>query len=175
MKMKEDIKSVLPIIIATACIVSILTIKSSFIMAIQGKKVLNVNSRNRDIIAQKITDECGNRNIIRGTIEKVEYRQLLGDWSVYIYYTDWPEEEIAFDDTEGYSIREYIDENGYDEGKIGAIRLLISLIIILISICYGIRKFIKQESIKQAEEEKIKVQVEKESDELKRFIRKLDR
>lgn len=144
-------------------------------MALQGKKVLNVNSQNQEIVTQKIMAAFDNKNTVKGTIKKVEYRQLLGEKAVYIYYTDYPKEEIIFGDTQGSSIIDYINQNGYDQGQIGKRRLLISVVIILISICCGIIEFVREKASIKVEQEKIKVQVEKESNELEKFIKYLDK
>lgn len=145
MKIKETLKEIFILILVLLNIISIAYIPSNLLTALQSPKAIKVNSLNRGIISQKILEEYDVENYkLKGSIERVEYRQLLGEWLLYIYYTDSTEETIGFRDSEGRSIRDYIDENGYDKGKFAFIILVASVILILFSIGYAINEHRKE-------------------------------
>lgn len=171
MKIKETLKEIFIIELVLLNIVSIACIPKNLLIALQSPKAINVNSLNYDIISQKILEEYDVKNYkLKGSIQRVEYRQLLGEWSLYIYYTDSTEATIMFRDTEGRSIREYIDENGYDKGKIAFIILIGTAILILFTIGYAINEHRKEKLLEKLDIEHI----ETKENYLQKITKKID-
>jgi len=150
MKIKETLKEIFIIVLLLLNIISIAYIPQNLIVALQSPKAIKINSLNRNIISQKILEEYDLKNYkLKGTIEKVEYRQLIGDWSLYIYYKDAEKETLMFNDDKGHSIREYINENGYDKGKISFTMLLGTIILLAFSIFYAIKENRKEKLLQK--------------------------
>lgn len=143
-KIKETLKEIFIMILVFFNIISIAYIPSNLIMAVQSKKGIKINSSNREMMSEKILEEYYVKNYrLKGTIEKIEYMQQIGDWALYIYYTDATEEILRFNDGDGYSIRTYIEQNGYDKGKIAFRSLGITILLISFAICYAIKEYRK--------------------------------
>lgn len=157
MKIKECLKEIFIIALVLINIVSIVYIPKNLVIALQSPKAIKVNSLNRSIISQKILEEYDVKDYkLKGTIEKVEFRQLLGDWSLDIYYKETDKETLMFNDGEGSSIREYINENGYDKGKVAFIMVLGTIILILFSIGYAIHEHRKEKLLEKLDIEHMK-------------------
>lgn len=141
----------LSIIIAIVIIViSINTISRNFIKVLQGKYYLKVDSNNSEYIEKTVAENYK----LSGTLDKVAYMQELGDWSLFLYYEDGTEDKTLFGDgnSKVEHLREYIRENGYNEGEVSWNKIKISFwTIVVVSICesiYLIFRMITKKKIK---------------------------
>ena len=123
MKIKQSIKL---IIIGTILTLSIFTIPNDIIMIFRNNYFLKINSTNESIVFKMLS-----LNDKEQHLSKIEYAQGLGDYSLYLHYTNGAEKILRFN--EGSSdIKDYIVKNGYS----GKIYLVISLLFIIICIFY---------------------------------------
>lgn len=135
-KLKRKIISKLNIIIVfLIIIVCNIIIANNFIKALQYKSYLNLDNNNREYIEDRVSNYYKQVN---KNIEKVAYMQGLGDWYLFLYYEDGTEENIILGDYNGEELRDYIIENGYNEGIVSWNIIKISFIIIIITIFYEI-------------------------------------
>lgn len=136
-------------IIGIVILASIVTIPNDLLMILRGNYYLNVNSRNRNDVTKMVSYVTD----VKGKLRKVEYEQGLGDWNLYLYYTNFSKEKIKIGrDGDGFEIKHYIQDNGYNKSDLGAIYLLISLVSLSISLILGKRVyFYKEKSYKNNE------------------------
>lgn len=143
---------ILSIIIAIVIIViSIINILNNFIESIRDDEYyLKIDSSNKEYIETIISENYK----LTGTLDKVAYKQGLGDWYLFLYYKDGTEDETLFGDSnsEVENLRAYIRENGYNEGERSWNKIKISFwTIIVVSICesiYLIVRMITKKKIK---------------------------
>lgn len=125
------------IIVIVIIVMSITTISRNSIKVLQGKYYLKVDSSNREYIEKTVAENYK----LTGTLDKVAYMQELGDWSLFLYYEDGAEDKVLFGDSNrkvGH-LREYIRENGYNEGEVSWNKIKVSFwTIVLVSICESI-------------------------------------
>ena len=127
MKLKQTIKL---IIIGTILVLSIFTIPNDIIMILRNNYYLKINSTNESMTSKMLSLNDKDQHL-----SKIQYAQGLGDYSLYLYYTNGTEKILRFN--EGPSdIKNYIIEHGYSESTLGKICLVTSLLSILICILY---------------------------------------
>ena len=76
----------------------------------------------------------------------------LGDWYLIIKYKSGFQDQIIYGENSNIELRGYIIQNGYSEGELAGNELAIALIIIGISMIYGIIEliiFIRKRKIKE--------------------------
>ncbi|MCI8344547.1 MAG: hypothetical protein HFJ42_00955 [Clostridia bacterium] len=125
------------IIVIVIIVMSITTISRNSIKVLQGKYYLKVDSNNRDYIEKTVSENYK----LSGTLDKVAYMQELGDWSLFLYYKDGTEDKALFGDGNNKveHLREYIRENGYNEGEVSWNKIKVSFwTIVVVSICESI-------------------------------------
>ena len=124
------------IIVIVVIVISINTISSNFTKALQAKYYLKVDSNNREYIEKIVTENYK----LTGTLNEVAYMQGLGDWYLFLYYEDGSEGEKSFVDgnSKVEHLREYIRENGYNEGEASWTKIRISFWTIVVAIAYEI-------------------------------------
>lgn len=82
----------------------------SFIYALKGQYYLNVNKQNEDYIVKMLEED---NDISKDKkIRKIGNMQGLGDWELYIEYTDGSKEEDTLDDGDLHELYMYIKQNG---------------------------------------------------------------
>lgn len=104
------------IIVIIIIVMSITTISRNSIKVLQGKYYLKVDSDNREYIEKAVEENYK----LSGTLDKVACMQELGDWNLFLYYEDGTEDKALFgdDNSKVEHLREYIIENGYNEGEL---------------------------------------------------------
>ena len=91
----------------------------SFIYALKGQYYLKVNSKNEDYIVKMLEED---NDISKDKkIRKIGNMQGLGDWELYIEYTDGSKEEDTLDDGDLHELYMYIKQNG----KLGGTKAMI--------------------------------------------------
>ena len=134
------------IIVIVVIVISINTISSNFTKALQAKYYLKVDSNNREYIEKIVTENYK----LTGTLNEVAYMQGLGDWYLFLYYEDGTEGEKSFVDgnSKVEHLREYIRENGYNEGEASWTKIRISFWSIVVVSIYLIVRMITNKKIK---------------------------
>lgn len=124
------------IIVSAIIVISIITISGNSTKALQAKYYLKVDSNNREYIEKIVTENYK----LTGTLNEVVYMQGLGDWYLFLYYEDGTEDETTFRDgnSKVEHLREYIRENGYNEGESSWTKIRISFWTIVVAIAYEI-------------------------------------
>lgn len=139
------------IIVISIVVISIITISNNFGKALQNRYYLNIDLSNREYIEEIVIE---NKKIVMGEINKIAYQQGLGDWELILYYENGLEDEIIFSDSNRnmHSLKNYIIQNSYNEGKISSNKIKISLVSILMAIIYEVSYLIvKKINRKQTE------------------------
>ena len=129
--MKRTIISTIIIIIA---IISLISIPFNFIRWLKDIRYLRVTENNFDTINSLFE----NGETLPKEAEKIGYMHGLGDWYLIIKYKSGFEKETIYGDSSNIKLRTYIIQNGYREGKIAQNELILAIVIILLSIGYGI-------------------------------------
>ena len=147
-------KNLLYIIINTIIVMAIIimcfvVISNNVIKSLQGKKYIIVSEENRETIEKVISQY----KEIKGNLIKVEYMQELGDWSLRLYYDDEKVDKSSFGDSKAYEIKQYIRDNGNDEGEESWNKIKISMVIIIVMIIYEL-VFIRIRCNKQEDKQK---------------------
>lgn len=125
------------IIVIVIIVMSITTISRNSIKVLQGKYYLKVDSNNREYIEKTVEENYK----LKGNLNKVVYMQGLGDWYLFLYYEDGTKDETTFGDgnSKVEHLREYIRENGYNEGEVSWNKIKVSIwTIVVVSICVSI-------------------------------------
>lgn len=132
--MKKDtlINIINILIIILVIIISCIVISNNVIKSLQGKQYIMVNEENRKNIENLISQY----KEIKGNLIKVEYMQELGDWSLLLYYDDGKVDRRSFGDSQAYEIKQYIRDNGNDEGDESFRKIKIAIATIVIMIIY---------------------------------------
>lgn len=129
--MKRNIINIIIVIIA---IISLISIPFNFIRWIRDIHYLAINEGNFN----EINSLFENGEELPETAEKIGYMSGLGDWYLIIKYKSGFEKKELYDDSSNLKLKGYIAQNGYREGKIAENELILALMIILLSIVYGI-------------------------------------
>lgn len=107
-----------------------------------GKDILYINDKNREYIKNIIEESQYYDNTINfNDVKKIQYFLAFNDMEFTVYYKEGTT-KVIYDDSLD-NLREYIENNGYNEGK-----LFIFIGIIVIFICigiYGIKKEISKQ------------------------------
>lgn len=107
-----------------------------------GKDILYINDKNREYIKNIIEKSQYYDNTINfNDVKKIQYFLAFNNMEFTVYNKDGTTKVIYDDGLDG--LREYIEENGYNEGK-----MFVLLGIIGIFICIGINKIRKKTSNK---------------------------
>ncbi len=95
---------IIAIILIPICIVL------SFLYALKGQYYLNINKQNEDYIVKMLEED---NDISKDKkIRKIGNMQGLGDWVLYLEYTDGSKEEDILDDGDLHELYMYIKQNG---------------------------------------------------------------
>lgn len=129
--MKRNIISIIIIIIA---IISLISIPFNFIRWLKDVHYLKINEGNFETVNSLFE----NGETLPKEAEKIGYMHGLGDWYLIIKYKSGFEKETIYGDNSNIKLKTYIIQNGYREGKIAQNELILAIIIILLSIAYGI-------------------------------------
>lgn len=82
----------------------------SFIYALKGQYYLKVNRKNEDYIVKMLEED---NDISKDKkIRKIGNMQGLGDWVLYLEYTDGSKEEDILNDGDLHELYMYIKQNG---------------------------------------------------------------
>lgn len=109
----------------------------TFIELLRGKKVLNLNDKNREIVQKYIEEsEYHGQNLISENAIKIQYFLAFNDDEYTIYYKDGTKKQIYDDHL--YDLRTYIKKEGHSLAN-----KYILLIVLLIFSCILINKFRK--------------------------------
>lgn len=134
------IETLLSIIIVV--VIFFLIFNVYFIFKGFGKDILYINDKNRDHVKEIIEkSQYYDNNINFNNVKKIQYFLAFNNMEFTVYNKDGTTKVIYDDGLDG--LREYIEENGYNEGK-----MFVSLGIIGIFICIGINKIRKETSNK---------------------------
>lgn len=99
-----------------------------FIIKGMSRDVLNINDKNREIVRNMIETNHNIKDF--DNVKKVQYFLSFNNMEFTLYYKDGTKEKIVDDRLD--SLREYIEENGYNKG----VRLIwIEAIIGIVCIC----------------------------------------
>ena len=110
----------------------------SFIYALKGQYYLNVNKQNEDYIVKMLEED---NDISKDKkIRKIGNMQGLGDWELYIEYTDGSKEEDTLDDGDLHELYMYIKQNGKIGGTKKTIVDYTFITSVGIVVLYGIYK-----------------------------------
>ena len=102
-------KSFKAIFVIAIILIPICTVLS-FLYALKGQYYLNVNKQNEDYIVKMLEED---NDISKDkTIRKIGNMQGLGDWVLYLEYTDGSKEEDILDDGDLHELYMYIKQNG---------------------------------------------------------------
>lgn len=134
--MSKGLKKIDTILIIAIIIVCIVVMLNNFVKALQNKYYLKINSWNRPYVENLISKN----NRLKGKLNKVAYKQGLGDWDLFLYYKNGTEEQMKFGDSDKNAqfLRKYIVENGYNDGKASLIKVAISFLTIVVAIIYEV-------------------------------------
>lgn len=134
------IETLLSIIIVV--VIFFLIFNVYFIFKGFGKDILYINDKNRDHVKEIIEkSQYYDNNINFNNVKKIQYFLAFNNMEFTVYNKDGTTKVIYDDGLDG--LREYIEENGYNEGK-----MFVLLGIIGIFICIGINKIRKETSNK---------------------------
>lgn len=136
------------IIIIIIVIISVISIPYNFIRWLRDSYYLKVDENNISEINALLKEE----DKLPETVEKIGYMGGLGDWYLIIKYKSGFQDQIIYGEDSNTELREYIIQNGYSEGELASNELIIAMIIIGISIIYGIIEliiFIRKRKIKE--------------------------
>lgn len=124
------------IVIIFIIVISIITIFNNFKKVLQSKYYLEIDSNNRTYVEELISENYE----LKGNLNKVAYKQGLGDWYLFLYYEDGTEDKTIFGDSDIkiQPLQKYIVENGYDESIEYMVKIRISYWAIFLSIIYEI-------------------------------------
>lgn len=136
-KMEKNIDIIINTIIIFFIIsISLLTIANNLKQALQGTIYLTINQDNREYIESTLNLKDSDS---KGTLTKIVGKDGFGEWFLYLFYENG-EEELVFNDVEMYKLRNYMKENGHDEGKSSETKIWISLGAIILAASYAIMK-----------------------------------
>lgn len=134
------IETLLSIIIVV--VIFFLIFNVYFIFKGFGKDILYINDKNRDHVKEIIEkSQYYDNNINFNNVKKIQYFLAFNNMEFTVYNKDGTTKVIYDDGLDG--LREYIEENGYNEWK-----MFVLLGIIGIFICIGINKIRKETSNK---------------------------
>ncbi len=136
------------IIIIIIVIISVISIPYNFIRWLRDSYYLKVDENNISEINALLKEE----DKLPETVEKIGYMGGLGDWYLIIKYKSGFQDQIIYGENSNIELRGYIIQNGYSEGELAGNELAIALIIIGISMIYGIIEliiFIRKRKIKE--------------------------
>lgn len=104
-----------------------------FIIKGMSRDVLNINDKNREIVRNMIETNHNIKDF--DNVKKVQYFLSFNNMEFTLYYKDGTKDKIVDDRLD--SLREYIEENGYNKG----VRLIwIEAIIGIVCICINEKK-----------------------------------
>lgn len=83
-----------------------------FIIKGMSRDVLNINDKNREIVRNMIETNHNIKDF--DNVKKVQYFLSFNNMEFTLYYKDGTKEKIVDDRLD--SLREYIEENGYNKG-----------------------------------------------------------
>lgn len=134
------IETLLSIIIVV--VIFFLIFNVYFIFKGFGKDILYINDKNRDHVKEIIEkSQYYDNNINFNNMKKIQYFLAFNNMEFTVYDKDGTTKVIYDDGLD--DLREYIEENGYNEGK-----MFVLIGIIEIFICIGINKIRKETSNK---------------------------
>lgn len=134
------IETLLSIIIVV--VIFFLIFNVYFIFKGLGKDILYINDKNRDRVKEIIEkSQYYDNNINFNNVKKIQYFLAFNNMEFTVYDKDGTTKVIYDDGLD--DLREYIEENGYNEGE-----MFVLLGIIEIFICIGINKIRKETSNK---------------------------
>ena len=120
------------IIVISVIIICCIVILNNVIKSLQGKEYVIVDEKNKKYI-EKIISQYQE---VKGNLVRIEYMQELGDWSLWLYYDNEKIYRTSFGDSQAYEIKQYIRDNGHNEGKESWNKIKIFTAIIIIMIIY---------------------------------------
>lgn len=129
--MKKRIKIFIITIIVIICLISI---PFNFINLLKNVYYINIDEDDAKLVNSLINDN----NLIEKPIKKIGYMAGLGEWYLFIEYEDGDKREILYDDNDNLDLKRYIIDNGYNNGKIAKIELILATIITIGCGIYGI-------------------------------------
>lgn len=128
----------------------------NFIYALKGRYYLNVNSQNEAYIINMLREN--EDIIINKKIKRIGNMQGLGDWELYIEYSDGSKVEDTLRDGDLHELYMYIKQNG----KLGGIKativqytFIVSVGVVILYTLYKICIYINKKTDKIIEEDKI--------------------
>lgn len=104
-----------------------------FIIKGMSRDVLNINDKNREIVRNMIETNHNIKDF--DNVKKVQYFLSFNNMEFTLYYKDGTKEKIVDDRLD--SLREYIEENGYNKG---VSLIWIEAIIGIVCICINEKK-----------------------------------
>lgn len=149
-KIISKLNTIMVILIIIVCNI---IIANNFIKALQYKSYLKLDNNNSEYIENMVSYYY---KPVNKNIEKVAYMQGLGDWYLFLYYEDGTEENVILGNHSGKELRDYIVENGYNEGIVSWKKIIASFVVVGITIIYEIIYLIVQFISKKNNKSEIK-------------------
>lgn len=129
--MKKNIKIFIITIIFIVCLISV---PFNFINLLKNVYYINIDEDDAKLVNSLIDDN----NLIEKPIKKLGYMAGLGDWYLFIEYADGEKKETLYNDNDNLELKRYIIDNGYSNGEIAKIELILAIIVIIGCSIYGI-------------------------------------
>lgn len=133
--MRKRIRIFIITIIVIVCLISI---PFNFINLLKNVYYINIDEEDAKLVNSLINDN----NLIEKPIKKIGYMAGFGDWYLFIEYGDGEKREALYDDNDNLDLKRYIRDNGYSNGKIAKIELILVIMIVIGCSIYGIMEMI---------------------------------
>ena len=120
--------------------------------SLQNKVYVYVDDSNRKIIESLLEDGSIETD---GDVERVVWKQLPGDWDLYIDYTDGHQRTYFLDDGDAAELKQYIIDNGTLGGHTGEAVRYSTLAVLIVILAYAVYVTVTHiaDSFKKTEED----------------------